>query len=124
MGPGLESDAHLNLIIVARACAGLSHPPTPSTIHGRRLETMTDGTTLNLIHGDLHGDNIMIGKQYDSPTFPEHTLLPPMKLIDLGEAYEGGPGAAAENIHKVSLVRENSQQSIIRLIFLGVTFRI
>lgn len=105
MRPELESNTNLKKTTVARACAGLSHPPTPSTGHGRRLETMTDGSTLNLIHGDLHGDNIMIGKQYDTPRFPEHTLLPPMKLIDLGEAYEGGPGAASENIHKVSLVR-------------------
>ncbi|ETS86340.1 hypothetical protein PFICI_00168 [Pestalotiopsis fici W106-1] len=45
----------------------------------------------------------MIGRQYDTPEFPEHSLLPPMKLIDLGEAYEAGTRAASENIHKVSL---------------------
>lgn len=90
---------------MVRACVGLSYPAGISSTGGRRLETITKDAPLNLVHGDLHGENVMIGKQYDVPAFPEHALLPPMKLIDLGEASQGGPGAASENINKVSMVR-------------------
>lgn len=90
---------------MVRACVGLSYPATVSSTGGRRLETITKDAPLNLVHGDLHGENVMIGKHNDQLAFPEHALLPPMKLIDLGEASDGGPRAASENINKVSMVR-------------------
>ncbi|KAI4593896.1 hypothetical protein KJ359_008940 [Pestalotiopsis sp. 9143b] len=105
-----EKDLHLPnrvlwsfFLCLVRACVGLSYPATVSSTGGRRLETITKDAPLNFVHGDLHGENVMIGKHNDQLAFPEHALLPPMKLIDLGEASDGGPRAASENINKVSM---------------------
>ncbi|KAI1339529.1 hypothetical protein F5Y15DRAFT_382847 [Xylariaceae sp. FL0016] len=72
---------NLTCSVVTRACIAMDYPPWR---YGER-ETIPSATApLDIIHGDLHDENVMIGSLF--PRDGEHGLAPLLKLIDFGNA--------------------------------------
>ncbi|KAI0444679.1 kinase-like domain-containing protein [Xylaria telfairii] len=73
-------------LCLARACVAMKFPPekplgTKPTIEEIPEDQSTAG---NIVHNDMHGGNVLIGALRD---FPEHTTVPPLKLIDFGLSF-------------------------------------
>ncbi|KAK9415686.1 putative Protein kinase domain-containing protein [Seiridium unicorne] len=90
-------------LCMVRACVALAYPPKGAPGGDTQLENIpTDGRQpIELTHGDLHSANIMIGRV--NPRFPEHSIVPVAKFIDLGEAKLDSDLGITENLYKVSL---------------------
>ncbi|KAI1147736.1 hypothetical protein F4825DRAFT_471095 [Nemania diffusa] len=72
-------------LCLARACVALKFPAGQPVDTIPKLEEIPadQSNPGNIYHGDMHGGNILIGSTGD---FPEHELVPPLKLIDFGQA--------------------------------------
>ncbi|KAI2624488.1 kinase-like domain-containing protein [Xylaria nigripes] len=68
-----------------RACQALETPPNRLPDSELWLETPSDDLdpAQSIMHNDIHMANVLIGSAGD---FPEHALIPPLKLIDFGMA--------------------------------------
>ncbi|KAI0469232.1 hypothetical protein F4859DRAFT_516173 [Xylaria cf. heliscus] len=87
-------------LCLIRACMAMAYPPPPNpkTPGNKRRETLPVDVNAeaagNLIHTDMNLGNLMFGdrvKNSEPPQPPdtsEHLLIPILKLIDFGEAYE------------------------------------
>ncbi|KAI0192377.1 hypothetical protein EV127DRAFT_491556 [Xylaria flabelliformis] len=91
-------------LCLVRACLAMAIPPppipNPRTPKDKRRETLpadADAQILqDLIHSDMNLGNLMFGDDIsqDQPPDTEHHLVPILKLIDFGDAYEvEGPEA-------------------------------
>ncbi|KAI1344468.1 hypothetical protein F5Y15DRAFT_424613 [Xylariaceae sp. FL0016] len=105
----VEMNAHLpNRILwsfflcLVRACVALAYPPGVREGQPAALETIPDDgqEPAGLIHNDLNLGNIIVGDV--SPEIPEHSLVPVVKLIDFGAAYQHGRGSS-RNLFDISV---------------------
>ncbi|KAI1121860.1 kinase-like domain-containing protein [Nemania abortiva] len=83
----------------ARACVAMKFPPNRPVDTRPELEEIPadQSNPTDIIHRDMHGGNILIGVTGD---FPEHNVVPPLKLIDFGVAQLSDEGDA-QNIYDV-----------------------
>ncbi|KAI0096865.1 kinase-like domain-containing protein [Nemania sp. FL0031] len=91
-------------LCLARACVAMKFPPGRPVDSKPQLEELPydQSNPTNIIHFDLHEANIVIGTMED---FPEHNLVPPLKLIDFGNSVLGENDTM--NIHDVGQVMHN-----------------
>ncbi|KAI0191860.1 kinase-like domain-containing protein [Astrocystis sublimbata] len=91
---------------LTRACVGMAYPPgLPHVLPKRprsQLNESLNGIDIEnpgqLMHNDLHDENIMIG---DMDAL-EHSFFPIVKIIDFGQASElEGEGAVEDNISAI-----------------------
>ncbi|KAI0185246.1 kinase-like domain-containing protein [Xylaria flabelliformis] len=69
-------------LCLVRACVAMRYPLEQPFGAKPRLEEIPDTVPdLGIVHSDMHSNNVLIGSTGD---FPEHAVVPPMKLIDFG----------------------------------------
>ncbi|KAI1746968.1 kinase-like domain-containing protein [Xylaria castorea] len=77
-------------LCLVRACIAMRSPPEQPYGAKPELEEISETRLRSSItHSDMHSGNILLGSAGD---FPEHAVIPPMKLIDFGLSYTGGWG--------------------------------
>ncbi|KAI1773351.1 hypothetical protein F4818DRAFT_443195 [Hypoxylon cercidicola] len=72
-----------------RMCIEMAWPPPgPENFGNPRsaIELSRNMRPTGIIHGDLHGGNVMFGAFVGSTRNSEHDIAPPLKLIDFGDA--------------------------------------
>ncbi|KAI1376970.1 hypothetical protein F4677DRAFT_459362 [Hypoxylon crocopeplum] len=80
-------------LCLVRGCIGMAWPPKAPPVW---LERTQSEEPSRLAHADLHDENVVFGVlnsaqlvyAEDTVYLQEHHLIPPLKLIDFGEAYE------------------------------------
>ncbi|KAK8017906.1 hypothetical protein PG991_007096 [Apiospora marii] len=73
------------MLCLIRACVGLTWPARSQDREPAKLETIPrKRKPTPYAHNDLHVDNIMFGNM--EPDLAEHCMVPPVKLIDFGQA--------------------------------------
>ncbi|KAI3319000.1 kinase-like domain-containing protein [Xylariaceae sp. AK1471] len=84
------------LFCLVRACVAMAFPPNKPPDTAPQLETIPTNAAApgDLRHGDMHSANILVGTAND---FPEHAIVPPLKLIDFGLATQRA-SAVRDNI--------------------------
>ncbi|KAI0400739.1 kinase-like domain-containing protein [Xylaria palmicola] len=70
-------------LCLIRACVGMKFSAEKPLGSRAQLEEIPADQSEpgNILHGDMHSGNVLIGAPGD---FPEHSLTPPIKLIDFG----------------------------------------
>ncbi|KAK8115915.1 hypothetical protein PG984_012417 [Apiospora sp. TS-2023a] len=92
------------MLCLIRACVSLTWPTGGDSRKSIKLETVPRKREPNpYAHNDLHLDNIMFGNIEPDPA--EHCMVPPIKLIDFGQATQGSrskgpPDEGNQNPHQ------------------------
>ncbi|KAI1128376.1 hypothetical protein F5Y10DRAFT_265145 [Nemania abortiva] len=106
-------------LCAVRACIACAYPPEGDDETPNSLERIEPNQPREFLgHGDIHGRNIMIGNR--GIDFREHSLVPPLKLIDFGRA-KAEPLDYNKMIHDLflcpfELIGERLMQEILSLI--------
>ncbi|KAI0880225.1 uncharacterized protein GGS22DRAFT_175473 [Annulohypoxylon maeteangense] len=84
------------LLCLIRACIGFAYPPR-GLQPGRNLEEIPTANIeraypADLVHGDMHSNNILFA-EYEPESFPEHSLVPTLKTIDLERCGQPHPAS-------------------------------
>ncbi|KAI1455864.1 hypothetical protein F4805DRAFT_459326 [Annulohypoxylon moriforme] len=97
-------------LCLVRGCIAMAyHPPGPDI----QLEQVRDEEPSSLAHNDMHGNNFVFGMLEKTKfiskggiVYLEHSLLPPLKLIDFGLATEAGVSVPTD-LHRKSLFQHD-----------------
>ncbi|KAI0202912.1 kinase-like domain-containing protein [Astrocystis sublimbata] len=90
-------------LCLVRACIAMEFPPDKPFGSELELEEIpADGQAAaeSIVHHDLHPGNVMIGTA--GGDFAEHSIVPPVKLIDFGMADWGDDTTKGKNLQDVS----------------------
>ncbi|KAI0506521.1 hypothetical protein F5B22DRAFT_650634 [Xylaria bambusicola] len=85
-------------LCLIRACVAMNYPPNEPSGADPTLEELGNTPSSGLVHADMHPGNILFGTTGD---FPEHSIVPPVKLIDFGLSYQS-PVAVMRNITDIA----------------------
>ncbi|KAK7943548.1 uncharacterized protein PG986_012661 [Apiospora aurea] len=114
---------------VIRACCALAWPPKGRGGAEEELEVAHtfDGPPASFAHNDMHMGNVMFGSL--EPDVDEHSVVPPLKLIDFGRAttrdiWPGPPDTNNANAYQGYPSNQKHAATIMMQLITGHTGRL